>query len=556
MSERGGRPSAAAQVDGRRPGDGKLLNWRLRHSQSISRAGAYAASLLVAAPFIYHIARRSPAFLGLLEDDYYYYVTIADHLVSAGRLTYDGTTVTNGFHPLWFAVLATLRAVFGRFGSAFYLALTAVFIGSMLLTYELSRRFARALGASRGASALAPAVYAFSTAQLLTDGMECVLAVPLFLWLLNEIARPAAVTPRRAAKIGLISSLAILARLDIAVAVALIVIGYAAVVRPTVTAFFSRLLAFCAAGLLVPLYAAANLAFFGSPLPVSALAKRLVVEAGISFAYARAAAFGTVYGWTAGLLVALGLVSLVALVRRTPGERPHGRFAGGVALVFPFVFFAMNTLSGWTYFGWYAFPYVAATVAALVLIHERWPLRVGPRARAVVMVGLAMLPPVLAMRYAIERGPLGSVRDNTLLALSFDLADHLKDRQGLFAMGAIAGMSAYIMDKPVLQIEGIVADRAMVEHVRRQDRLQDVLAAYHADFLIVSLAKVRAERRDGCYLVTQPNAEWAGRRTAKMSGRICSEPIAHFFTPQGNNPWSAFPTIETMVWDLREATWR
>ena len=67
---------------------------------------------------------------------------------------------------------------------------------------------------------------------------------------------------------------------------------------------------------------------------------------------------------------------------------------------------------------------------------------------------------------------------------------------------------------------------------------------------------MRSEPHDGCYLVTQPHAEWAGKRTAKMRGEICAEPIEHFFTEQGHSPWSIFPTIETLVWDLRGARWK
>ena len=172
-----------------------VLNWISRHSLTLGRTSAYVTSFLVAAPFFYHLlAHPSPAFLGLLEDDYYYYATVADQLVSTGKLTYDGITVTNGFHPLWFLVVVTLRAVFGGFGTAFYVALALIFIISMWSTFELGRRFAMTLGASSGAGAVAAAIYSFPTAQLLTDGMECVIAVPLLLWLLVEIARPELLT--------------------------------------------------------------------------------------------------------------------------------------------------------------------------------------------------------------------------------------------------------------------------------------------------------------------------------------------------------------------------
>jgi hypothetical protein len=383
-----------------------------------------------------------------------------------------------------------------------------------------------------------------------------VLAIPLFLWLLNEVARPEPLTDRRAAKLGFIASLAILARLDIAIAVLIIIVGYVVFARPRLSEFVRRLAAFGAAGMLVPVYAAINILYFGSPLPVSALAKRLVVRQGVNLAYARVIAFDTVYGRTIGLVLPLGLLALLLLVWRSPSRRPEARLAGGAALVYAFVFFGLNTLSGWTYFGWYAFPLAPATIAAMVFVYQCWTPALSLRLQVAAVVLVAGLPPALAVRYFVQHGPLGSVRDNTLLAMSFDLADRLQDRHGLFAMGAIAGMAAYLMDKPVLQIEGIMADRPMVEHVRHQDALGDVLAEYHADYLIVSLAKVRAVPKDGCYLVTQPEAEWAGRRTAKMSGEICGEPIEHFFTEQGSSAWAAFPTLETLVWDLRQVRWR
>jgi hypothetical protein len=530
--------------------------WLWRHASGLSRLAAYASSMLVAAPFLYHLAHGSNAYLGLLEDDYYYYAIVADKLLTLGKLTFDGTTFTNGFHPLWFAVIAALRAITGGFGPAFYVALTLVACLSMFLTYELSRRLASAFGASARQAGIIAAIYSFSTAQLLADGMECVVAVPLLMWLLIELARERPVTPRRAALLGLISSLAILGRLDIAIIVPFFVGGYLLVVRPPLGAFARALAAFCAGGVLVPLYALANHVFLGSPFPVSALAKRLITKQGFSMAYARGAALSTVYGSTVAIVLPLGLVALWLLVRSDARARPAARFAGGLAIVYLFIFFGINALSGWIYFGWYAFPFVPATIAALVFICERWTPLVSSRAQVIAATLVVALAPALAMRYYIQHGPRWSIADNGMLAMSYELTDQMRGREGLFAMGAIAGVAAYVLDKPVLQAEGLLSDRRLVDHVQREDSLGEVLREYQVDYLVVSLATIRSERRNGCYLVTQPNAEWAGKRTAKMRGEICAEPIAHFLTVGGAHPWSVFPALETLVWDLRGARWR
>jgi hypothetical protein len=518
---------------------------------------AYLASILVSAPFFYHLAHGSQAYLGLLEDDYFYYAIVADNLLTQGRLTYDETTLTNGFHPLWFVVLASLRALCGSLGPAFYVTLTLVSLASMFVTFELGRQFAGKLGASPALAGAIAAVYSVGTAQLLTNGMESVVAVPLLLWLLVEIARPGAVTSRRAAKVGFVASLAILGRLDLAIAVALLIVGFTVLVRPPLAVFSRLLLAFCAGGLLVPLYAAANLHFFGSPFPVSALAKQLVMSPGFNLTYAKRVALGTVYGPTVSIVLPLGLVALLLLIRRDGLERPVARFAGALALGFAFVFFGVNASTGWIFFAWYAYPIAAATIAALVLICDRWaPGARGRTAAALAATLLVALAPVLAARHYIEHGPRWSVADNSLLAMSYELAGRVRGRHGRFAMGAIAGVATYVMDKPVLQLEGIMADHRLVEHIRRQDPLDEVLRAYQVDYLVVSLASASVPHRDGCYLVTQPNAEWAGARTAKMRGEICTEPIEHFVTPRGPNRWSRFSAIETFVWDVRTARWR
>jgi hypothetical protein len=529
-----------------------LASWISANAVALSRTSAYLAAGLVVAPFPFHLLRGSAAYLGLLEDDYFYYVSIADRFFEFGKLTYDGITVTNGFHPLWFCVVLALRWISGGLGPTFYLLLSLVFLASALCTFELSRTLAHRLGASRGLAAALAAVYSFATARLLADGMECALGVPLFFWLLIEAAKPAELTTSRAARLGFIASLVVLARLDLALAVALLVAGYVWFARPPLRALARQLVAFCAGGLALAIYAAANLFYFGSAIPVSAAAKRLITSYGFSFDYARTVALWTKFGPTVGLVLPLGLLALYLLNRHDPRAEGRSRFVASVALVFAFLFFALNALSGWVFFGWYEYPLPAAALSALVMIAARWGKRL-PDARLAVL-GLAFIVaanPVLAARYFTRHGPRWTVADNTLLAMSHDLAHRMRARQGLSAMGAIAGMASYVLDRPFFQVEGLVADHKLIEHLRRQDPLVDVLREYGADYLIVSFTRPPARTASGCYLVAQPEEVWSGPRTRKMRGQICAEPVEHFVTPAGTNPWSMFPALETFVWELR-----
>ena len=41
----------------------------------------------------------------MLQDDGYYYTVIARHIARSGVSTFDGSSLTNGYHPLWMLVL-------------------------------------------------------------------------------------------------------------------------------------------------------------------------------------------------------------------------------------------------------------------------------------------------------------------------------------------------------------------------------------------------------------------------------------------------------------------
>jgi hypothetical protein len=108
----------------------------------------------------------------------------------------------------------------------------------------------------------------------------------------------------------------------------------------------------------------------------------------------------------------------------------------------------------------------------------------------------------------------------------------------------------------VLQLEGGVSDKHLLNRIKREDPLDVPLRENGVDYLIVSTAAAPVARRDGCYEVTQPATEWAGTRTRKMRGEICDEPIARFVTAASGNAWGRFPNMETLIWDVHHARWR
>jgi hypothetical protein len=294
---------------------------------------------------------------------------------------------------------------------------------------------------------------------------------------------------------------------------------------------------------------------------MSALAKQLVKRPGFNIGYVIWVGFGSIFGRATAIILVLGALAVFAFARRRAGgPAPGALLAAAAVLGFTGVFFFANALSGWIFFGWYAYPLGPALVAAVTVIGVWGVPRVPAIWRERAAPALVALAAVLAIgdgcRYFVTRGPLWTVEDNGLLAMSVELADRVRDRQGVFAMGAIGGFVTYLLGKPVVQIEGLVADRAMIRHIRDEDDLGPVLRHYGVDYLVVSFHDTKLKQHDGCYVITQPNEEWAGYRTAKMRGEICAEPIVSFATRLPHREWSEFSSLDTVVFDVRGATWR
>jgi hypothetical protein len=524
---------------------------------AVFRAAAWLVALLVSGTWLVHLVSGSDAMFLSLEDDHYYYTVIADRLVATGKLSFDGTTLTNGFHPLWFAIIAALRAVFGRFGFMYWTAFASVLFVCTVATFEAAARFLRTLGAESWLSAGIALAFSFGNALLAATGMETAIAAPLFLWLLAEVARGGADNPRQAAKLGLLASLTVLARVDLGLAVALLIIGLVSLERPG----FKAVLAFGCAGILLPLYAAANLKWFGGLLPISAVAKQQLVRTVFHPRYLWTCAFYTNYEWFAGPTLLLGALALYREARTTRIDLPL--VAAAVPIVFACIFFFLNSFTGWVYFGWYSFPYAAALPASLWLTWKRWLMndahgrRSPRRMRAFGLAllscfGLAALAG--ATRHFVERGPLGTASDYSMLAMSLDLGNRMRDHAGTYAMGAMAGAVAQRLDHPVFQLEGLVGDRRMLEHLRRQDPLPLVLQENRVDYLIVSYAGEAAPKHNGCYVIESPYPMWA-RESKSLRGLLCAEPVEDFVTEHGPHSWSFFGALETLVFDLHGARW-
>jgi hypothetical protein len=123
------------------------------------------------------------------------------------------------------------------------------------------------------------------------------------------------------------------------------------------------------------------------------------------------------------VLLAAGAIALLKLLRDDPRVNPPGRFAGALTLAFALIFFFLNSLTGWIYFGWYGYPLPAAAIASFVFISQGWVAASrAPRTAAATVLATVVLVPVLAAR-AILREPWPAMVNQRQFTLGHEHAE-------------------------------------------------------------------------------------------------------------------------------------
>jgi hypothetical protein len=92
-------------------------------------------------------------------------------------------------------------------------------------------------------------------------------------------------------------------------------------------------------------------------------------------------------------------------------------------------------------------------------------------------------------------------------------------------MGDRSGTPGYMVSSPMIQLEGLMMDRAYLDRLRIQPPLDSVLRECGKYYV-----SSEATFNDGCYRTREPLQ--AGPDSARMIGIFCQQPIA-IFTHEG-----------------------
>lgn len=388
-----------------------------------------------------------------LFDDAYYYLGVARHLALGQGSMFAPPLATNGYQPLWLALLSGVALLVGA-------DRTWLAAGMHLTILFCVLAFLHLCGRREGARWPA-ALTALCFPNVLLNGMETVLIPPLTLLYFNASGW----------KRGGISSLIFLARLDALGLIAGREFYQLAVHRK----FDLRATAVLLAVILT--YAAFNLFVFGIPVPISGLAKSV----------------GNIRGenWPVGIaLLASALPVLCGLVilwlgsGKTPFRNPEAIFAALFALACSTVYYGV--LSGWTVWDWYRWPIMLLFYFTIVELIHAAPGTYRSFVIAILAAAMVRVPfnyfrhfhlfPVEAITWGQANVRMAETA-NPLAAITF-------------AMGDRAGSFGYFMNDRarLIQTEGLVANATYLAALKT-GRAEQFLADAGVDYLVVDRGK-------------------------------------------------------------------
>jgi hypothetical protein len=449
-------------------------------------------------------------------DDVFYYTKTAANFWTYGFYTFDGITHTNGFHPLWMWICTALALPLGAHAIDWLPSLAVIFnliaiVAAAHFTYASLRLIKLSVPFALFLSGLPALLVPY---QYLLNGMETgvlwLTYAALGWYLIRQHSMKMPLSPW---KLGLLSALVFLSRLDSAV---LLIFMY------IFGAFKFGFRVFFLAGIFMLLlaapYLAWNMKIGGSPLPISGQVKSdwtaLAVEAqfgnsdpslrtlaksevmrhrlsdllgqGVSMPLIRVfhaatlghvevpadvvtgiKQFGRTLQWALPLVVLMGIAGWMA--RRVRGQISNAIPIFGIVVVSGLLYYLFQLIY-YPFFSWRLYPWYIGVGILQVIALTLWALfawcEALPAWARTAFLSVVALPIIVAMirepsTLSEQRRKL-TTSSSTFDAMGYWLRDNMAPDE--VAVSWAAGrIGAAAGDRAVVNMEGLIADRQVAE---------------------------------------------------------------------------------------------
>ena len=462
-----------------------------------TQRGRLIAQIALAAAVIAHIASVVAALVAhdgtaiaksWFADDAFYYLEPANRIVAGQGSTFDGSALTNGYHPLWMLCCCAIAAFTPR---AAQIETVYALQGLMMLASAMCiwRALAR-LHATAAALASALLLAAVGARSTLMNGMESGLGMlllsALLAFTLTRGGEGLVLTDRRrAVSAWLLLAALSLCRLEMALVSAMWLMAslWATRGHPDGAACRRRVLAvFGALATTAVSYLLINLWIADWPVPISgslkwglkedpATMRNTLLTHGLAFV----AAWRPLLSWmSAAFVIGIGGILLAALVAMLAAQRVFQlRLAPVVVGCLSFVAVVTQRSGG---FSWYAWPALFLGTVATFAVFDRLAA-LGER-----LPRVAALLPVAALlvgTYSAVAPVARQFRPRPDILFDWTAPEALWDHCVRFlrervppddvVAGTAVGHVAFTTGRSIVQAEGLVNDRRYLQAIRDGD---------------------------------------------------------------------------------------
>ena len=477
---------------------------------------------------VYTFYYNQYAISAFVPDDYFYYTTIADTILQKGMSSFDGITLTNGYHPLYLAIIVVLAFISGSTTSIlFYILLQVLIISSSIQIYRSCNKLYSLYSLSGIKKDLILLISWFISYKLILLHMEIVLTIPLLYMFFYNIVKP-----QLQASYTTLSSLCLfilLSRIDTIILLTLPLFFYfSALERKNKYLFLIHFLPAC---IVVASYLYINTLSFQNIIPISGLAKGLTIYPFVlSFHF-----------WQDFLYhpfeLSLYFISIVFFIV----SLCKGRDLIVQSLLFSIIvyFIVVSTRSDWALFDWYFYPLILVVPSIILLFSndvERLYLKQSILFLLMIIIGLWSFKYMYRVHNALTYETSNYSHAQTIHTWL------KKNNIKIASMGDRSGLTGYIHKGTIINLEGLVSNRKLIHSIQAQADLQATLKEFGSEALIVSVYEKLLTDKNGKYIVYQPHPKQAGIYSKKMTGYL-GNPDTIIYK---NND-----QCRTYIWDLR-----
>ena len=430
-------------------------------------------------------------------DDFYYYLTTARNFINFKFMTFDQISVTNGLQPLWFLIILLLKFLVNNEIVFNCIIISLIFIFSFLTFFNF-RNYLKKQNYTETSSIFISVSISFLSLFFSKNGMEISLAIFLF-------SRSLIYLNNNNILFCIFAFLTFLSRLEF-ILFYFVIFFYELFIAKKI---FQKKYIFqiLILPILLIFYMVFNHFYFDSFLPESGIAKSLNNHLQFN---KETFAFLTSQSLSMKFISSLFYINIFGLFFLF--SKLLNKFTK-FALITSLLFFTSNSLrSAWPIWTWHFFFLSIST-----------PLLIDDLIKSINFSLIKYRTYIICIFFSLAYFSLFikhyGVNNDHILNIAIKISNHYKfDKYERFAMGDMAGKTSYLLNKQLIQTEGLVGGKKVLNNIKNEESLCKLFEDYNVEIYLTS----KFNKINNKYYIEEPSQK--SENVKKMTGKLINDP--------------------------------